>query len=200
MMLWEMYYLHHLRPAIFSIDCFSYAVKMADLLLAKYRCHFTVNWCVGIKKDVVNMLKHKCILISSSTATYCDWKISFSMTLLLSSCNCPQNICFHLIKCPPNYFLATESCCSTSPKIDSSCNAPTLSLLQPRHSTSSHRADWLVWLLVTALYRVSIWVWLVIPVWDDVTYWWPPVILISLGSGWNTLQLHREEKKKGKLI
>lgn len=113
--------------------------------------------CRNLKKKLyINMLKYKCILISSSTATSCDWKISFSMTLLLSSCNCPQNICFHLIKCPPNYFLATESCCSTSPKIDSSCNAPTLSLLQPRHSTSSHRADWLVWLLTTALHGPSV--------------------------------------------
>lgn len=102
------------------------------------------------------MLRYTCILISYSKAVYCIWRISFSIRLLLSSCTCPQNICLHPIKCPRNYFPAREPCCSTSPKIDFSCIAPILSLLQPRHSTSSHLAVWLVWLLITALHGPSV--------------------------------------------
>lgn len=60
------------------------------------------------------------------------------------------------IKCPQNYFPAMEPCCPTLPKIDFSCNAPIMSLLQPRHSTSYHRAVWRVWLIITALHGPSV--------------------------------------------
>lgn len=89
-------------------------------------------------------------------ATYCVWRVSVSITLLLSSCSCPWNICSHPIKCPRNNFPVMEPCCSTLPKIDFSCNAPILSLLQSRHRTSSHRALSLVWLLITALHGPSV--------------------------------------------
>lgn len=100
------------------------------------------------------MLKYTCYLymiLSNIEASNWYWKIYFSITLLLSSCNYPGMFVCILLNATSTIFRPwSQPCCSTPPKIDFSCNAPTLSLLQPRHSTSSLRAVGLVWLLITA--------------------------------------------------
>lgn len=107
----------HLKPGGFKYRLFS--------LIHIFLCHQNGHFCtlpdinerllLTYVEELLKLLTCICFKTIDCKAACCVRSIRFSVSLLLSCCIYPQNICLHLINCSLDHFLAMESALLLNP-------------------------------------------------------------------------------------